>query len=100
MFWPSKDMEKKRLNFSAWIFVFGVLFFVPTVSHAADLGVFSSVPSETVGDTFRLVVTVSSPETPMNAVSGVLSFPTDLLEVVDISTESSVMNFWVHEPSF
>jgi hypothetical protein len=36
----------------------------------------------------------------MNAASGVISFPTDKLEVVGISRVNSILNLWVQEPFF
>ncbi|MDO8589714.1 MAG: cohesin domain-containing protein [bacterium] len=53
-----------------------------------------------VGDTFSVRIMVSSPQQSINAVSGVLSFPADSLQVTSISKIGSVLSLWIQEPSF
>ncbi|MDP2703860.1 MAG: hypothetical protein Q8P01_01415, partial [bacterium] len=45
-------------------------------------------------------ITVESTDQAMNAVSGVVSFPWDKLEVVSISKQGSILSLWPAEPSF
>lgn len=54
----------------------------------------------TIGKTFVVNVSVSSPDQPINAVSGVLTFPADKLEVLSVGTGGSVVNLWAQQPSF
>ncbi len=93
-------MEKKNINFLAFIFTLGVFFFSPVISYAADLGFSPSTLSRTVGSTFTISAYVSSPSAAINAASGVVSFPVNLLEVVSVSKASSIINLWVQDPSF
>lgn len=92
-------MEKIPLKILRILFIAGV-FLIPAISHAADLGFFPSTVSRTVGNTFVISVFVSSPVAAINGASGVVSFPTNTLEVVSVSKTNSVMNLWVQEPSF
>lgn len=94
-----KTMEK-NIKFAAFIFMLGVFFFTPATSQAADLGFTPSTISRTVGSTFTISAYVSSPSAAINAVSGSVSFPVNILEVVSISKLNSIMNLWVQEPSF
>lgn len=79
----------------------GVFFFsgVSTAS-AATLSISPASATHTVGETFTLSVRVSSANQAMNAASGVVNFPTDLLQVMSLSKSSSIMNLWVQEPTF
>jgi hypothetical protein len=52
-----------------------------------------------VGDIFFVDVSVLS-DAPINAVEGAVSFPSDVLEVEDISLDGSVLDLWPQEPSF
>lgn len=45
-------------------------------------------------------IMVSSPRQSINAISGVMLFPTDKLQVTSVSKIGSVLSLWVQEPSF
>ncbi|OHA96850.1 MAG: hypothetical protein A3D49_01940 [Candidatus Zambryskibacteria bacterium RIFCSPHIGHO2_02_FULL_43_37] len=49
---------------------------------------------------FSVRLMVSSPRQSINAISGVLSYPIDKLQVVSISKIGSVLSLWVQEPTF
>jgi hypothetical protein len=53
-----------------------------------------------IGETFSVRIMVSSPRQSVNAISGIVSFPTDKLQVTSISKIGSVLSLWVQEPSF
>lgn len=82
------------------IFSFFVFAITPFFAHAATLGFSPSSVSRTAGSTFTVTVSVSSADTAINAVSGVISFPTNALEVAGISKTGSIISLWVQEPSF
>ncbi len=92
-------MEKVQIKFLHVFFAFG-FFCIPAISQAADLGFSPSTLSGTVSETFTVLVSVSSPGAAINAASGVVSFPTNTLEVVNVSKTNSVVDLWVQEPSF
>lgn len=81
-------------------FVAGFLLLVTSSAQAATLYLSPSAGSYTVGQSFPLSVYVLSPEQAMNAVSGIVFFPQEKLEVVSLSKTGSIMNLWVLEPSF
>jgi len=57
-------------------------------------------PSVAVGSTIAISVYVQSSDRAMNAMSGVVSFPQDNLELTSISKSGSIISLWVQEPSF
>jgi 5-hydroxyisourate hydrolase-like protein (transthyretin family) len=83
-------------------FIFAVVIFavLPAVASAATLYFSPSSGEYVVGKTFSVSVYVSSADQAMNAASGVISFPSDKLEVTSLSKAGSIFTFWVQEPSF
>lgn len=77
-----------------------LLVFVPTFAFAASLNLSPSTVSVAAGDTFVERVLATSATQAANAVSGTLSFPTDLFSVVSVSKANSVLTLWVQDPSF
>src|SRR3990167_7012091 len=82
------------------IFIFALFILAPLSAHAATLNFSPPSGSYNVGSTFSVNVTVESVGQAMNAVSGVVSFPWDKLEVVSISKQGSILSLWPAEPSF
>lgn len=68
--------------------------------QAANLFFSPASGSQKVGQVFSTSVFVSSSDQAMNASSGTISFPSDKLEVVSISKNSSIFNLWPQEPSY
>ena len=84
-------------KFLAHLTLASALMFTAVACDAAVL----SIPAKgtySVGQTFSIPVEVSTAQdAPLNAVSGILSFPNNLQAVaVD---KSGIINFWVHEPT-
>jgi hypothetical protein len=52
------------------------------------------------GSTFSVSLNVTNNTQAINAVSGGLTFPTDILEVKSISKDNSIIQLWAEEPSF
>jgi hypothetical protein len=75
-----------------------IIFFIPSFSYAATLSISPVTGNFNVGDQVTLKVIVSSNDSPFNAVSGVVFFPTSIFSVESISKANSVLNFWVTEP--
>ncbi len=88
-------MKIRQLHFILLIFIIGVLF-----SDAASLSISPSSGTYNIGQTFSVSVYVSSPDQAMNAVSGVITFPADKVQVLSLSKSGSIINLWVQEPSF
>ena len=70
----------------------------PSGAFAATLSLSPSTGTYHAGDRVIVNVLVSSSEA-MNAASGVVLFPTDLMSVEYVN-KGSVLNFWVTEPSY
>lgn len=88
--------QKKNLFFKI-VFSFSLFFLFPFGAQAASLILSPASGSYHVGDRVAVKVSVSS-DTPFNAVSGVLSFPGDVLSVESVSKIGSALDFWVTEP--
>ncbi len=75
----------------------------PQISKSAGGAVLYLAPiseSRQVGETFDLAVRVDSSNQAINAVSGVLNFSQNNLEVANISKAGSVLSLWVDGPIF
>lgn len=92
-------MLKTKHFLSAIIFV---LFFValPNSVNAATLYLYPSSKNLNKNDTFSVSVNAASADQAINAVSGVVSFPSDKLKVLSVTKGGSVISLWVQEPSF
>lgn len=77
-----------------------VFFLLPSMASAATLTLSPAVGSINTGDSVTETISVASADQALNAVSGTLSFPTDLLEVVSVSRANSILSLWVQDPSF
>ncbi len=82
--------------------ILGIFFalIVPKAASAATLSLSPASGEYFVGRSFSVNVLVDSSDQAMNAVQGSLSFPSDLLHVLSVSTGNSIVNLWVEQPSF
>ncbi len=95
-------MEKTKKIKSLISFIFAAVMFavLPVAASAATLSFSPSSGEYAVGKTLSVSVYVSSADQAMNAASGVISFPSDKLEVISLSKTGSIFTLWVQEPSF
>ena len=78
-------------------FIFIALFvtvFVAKTTFAATLAFYPSAGTFTVGQTFTVSVLVSSPTQAVNAYSGDVAYPTNVLSLLSVSKAGSIVNFW------
>ena len=70
-------------------------------ADAAHLFFSPSSGSFYTDENFKVYVTLNS-ETSVNAIQGILNFPTQYLEVLAVYTEAdnSIIDLWVQRPSF
>ncbi|MDE2399720.1 MAG: hypothetical protein KGL67_01775 [Patescibacteria group bacterium] len=70
------------------------------IAHAQSPSIFFSVPSKQVVEGERLTVDVriQSANQSINAVSGIITFTPNLVNVVSISKDRSIINLWTQEP--
>lgn len=95
-----KDQNGQRMFFLLFALVFFIFLFPFSIASAATLLFSPSSGSYNVGGTFSVDVQAESPDQPMNAASGVVSFPWDKLEVISLSKSESIFSLWPAEPSF
>ena len=67
---------------------------------SASMYLAPAIGTYNIGDNFTVMVNIASPETPINAVAGVLYFPADLLSVNSVSADGSLINLWVQQPAY
>ncbi len=77
-----------------------LLLIFPWTAFAATMYPSPSSGSKTVGESFTVGVYVSSPDQPLNAVSGSLSFSTEQLEATSVTTGGSIIGLWVQTPTY
>ena len=82
--------------------VFALTFFLvlPVSTLAATLSFSPASGSYLVGSTVTVSVYSNSGGVALNALSGVVVYPNDVLEVISISKNQSIISLWVQEPSF
>jgi hypothetical protein len=90
---------KKHVIIASVFFVIGGVF-IPSQVYAASLNFSPLAATRSVGDAFSVTVYAQSVDKALNAVSGAISFPRNILEVISISKTNSIINLWVQEPSF
>ncbi|MEW5805157.1 MAG: hypothetical protein AB1721_00275 [Patescibacteria group bacterium] len=81
-------------------FAFVIIGGLPSLARAATLYFSPAFGSYPVSSNLNLSVYVSSPDESINAVSGIVSFPSDKLEVISLSKTGSIINLWVQEPNY
>lgn len=79
--------------------ILGVFTVLPLSADAASLFLSKSGDVVSQGNTVTIDVKVKSTDQSINAVSGTLTFPNDLLEIVSISRDTSILNIWTHDPN-
>lgn len=82
------------------IFLLSGILLWSTPALAADLRIVTDRSAYKVGDTIVANIILSSASQASNAVSGVLDFSKELLQVSSLSKTGSIINLWVQEPAY
>jgi len=85
-----------RDKFTFLFFIFSFLFF--TSANAAELKLTSPISEVGVGQQFQVDLMIDAEGEDINAIEGNIIFPKNLLEIKEIYTGSSIINFWVEKP--
>jgi hypothetical protein len=95
-------MEKiqKQIIFLVFCFLLLVVSSLPAVAEAAVLYLSPAAGSHPVGSTFAVNVYASSTDQAINAVSGIVSFPQNNLQITSLSKSGSIIDTWVQAPVF
>lgn len=75
-------------------------YFSLSLAYASDLALSPASGTFEAGDTFTVSISVTNNSQPINAISGALTFPTNLLSVESLSKDESIIKLWAEEPSF
>jgi hypothetical protein len=70
----------------------------PLPLFAAQVTVLPEQKSVIENAEFQTVITINTGNETINTFSGVLSFPPELIEVKEIRTAGSIINYWVESP--
>ncbi|MFM7087954.1 MAG: hypothetical protein ACKOW9_00245, partial [Candidatus Paceibacterota bacterium] len=90
-------MRQNPISFLLVIFLGVVL--LPNPLFASSQIYFSNTPKQVEeGDRLSVGVQVRAEEGAINAVSGTILFPSELLRVVAVNRDNSIVNFWTVEP--
>lgn len=90
-------MERSRIFFKTCVIACAVILFaaLPKVIFAANIIMSASAGTVEQGKTVVVTVYASSPGVSINAVSGTVTYPADLLAYQSISTSGSIVNQWL-----
>jgi hypothetical protein len=91
-------MEKILKRFAIILVV--IFAVTPSFAHAAKLNLAPQSGVINAGSDFTVNVYVSSTDQAMNGVSGEITFPTDLVNVLSISKSGSIIDVWAQDPDF
>ena len=81
-------------------FIFTLCFFRVQAASGATLYFSPSSGNFSVGNILTTSVLVDTQGKAINNSDAIITFPTDLLEVVSISKSGSIFSLWVEEPAF
>ena len=88
------------LKVLAIFFVSGLFYFFPQTVSAATLYLRPSATNVKVGATFTVKALVNTQGKVINNAEAAIVFPSDLVEVVSVNSNSSVFSLWVERPTF
>lgn len=72
----------------------------PATVNAATLELWPERSTTAVGELVNVRLLVSNPGEALNAIQGTIAFPADVLTLVSISKEGSVLTLWMQDPTF
>jgi hypothetical protein len=87
-----------KTTITTLVVIIGIAFVV----GGADAAILSVDPPQkelALGETFLADVHLNSEQQVINAVEAVVTYPTDMLEVIEVSQGGSFLTLWVQEPA-
>lgn len=82
------------------IFVLALVFSIAHGVHAASLSFMPNSTKVLVGNIVSVKVVVDTQGKSINNVESQIQYPTDMLEIMSMSKNSSIFSLWVEEPKF
>lgn len=93
-----KPFNLKCFFVASFVFLLA-LFLLPTSANAASFSISPATANIDTGETITLTVSVSSSTQAINAFSGRIYYPANLLGNPTVSTNGTIVNFWTIQPS-
>ena len=81
-----------------FILILFTTFFLPMVSFAAEISLYSTKDKFALNESFLVQVFLDTKDATVNAVEGTVVFPSDVLELKETRDGNSAINFWVEKP--
>lgn len=93
--------KKMKTYIRIILYIFVIIILCSSTTTYADSSLFFTKSNATVseGDQITVSVKVKATDQAINAVSGSILFPGDLLKTVSISRDNSILNIWTHDPN-
>lgn len=97
-----KTIKRFQKNLRKSFLVFLTINFLlsPISAFSANLNFSPAQGTHNDESNFSVGIFVSSPERAINAAAATIKFPSDKLQVVSVSKNNSIVDFWAQEPSF
>lgn len=95
----NKEIRRSLVVLPSWL-LFGAVGLVmagQTISSGASLFVFSQKNSYAVGHIFSVDIVLLTKD-PANVVDMTLIYPPDMLELIDVHQQDSVLSLWIQDP--
>ena len=78
----------------------GVVFFIAMPVLASEFSFDTQDKNVSVGQQLKIDLNINTDKESINAVGGNIVFSTDLLELSEVRSGNSIVNFWVDEPGY
>ncbi|MGB9609038.1 MAG: hypothetical protein ACPL3E_01535 [Minisyncoccia bacterium] len=93
-------MKNLKLQFKIkkYLIFLTILILVSKTVFAAELNIFYSNKEIVVGQEIKLDIYLNSENESINAFSGEIIYPADLLELKEIFTGNSIVSLWIDQP--
>ena len=75
-----------------------VLSFTAMPALAAEISFDAGTGEPAVGQQFKIDMVLNAGGEEINAIEGVITFPSDVLDLKEIKTANSIINFWLDQP--
>ncbi len=92
--------KKSSIKYFWLASVFLLSFCFVSMAHAATLSFEPQSSNISVGDIVSVKVFVNAGTSAVNVTEGSIEFPSDLLQVMSVNTNSSIFSLWVENPTF
>lgn len=89
------QINKQHLNILIISLIFTI---IPLPSLAATFSIESDKNNANLETSINVQINLISENEQLNAFSGELKFPSDKLQITEIKTGNSLVNFWIEEP--